>query len=190
MILDIVHYGHPVLRQPGKPIVAVTPEIQRLAADMIETMHAAHGIGLAAQQVGQARQLAVLDLREVTDRPSTLEWEGKAADIEQHMPLVLVNPEIEPEGPPVDGPEGCLSFPELYADVRRPDSITVKALDEHGQTIRFRCSGLLARAIQHENDHLRGVLFIDRMTNGTRSQLQPQLDQLQTSTKNALARRK
>jgi peptide deformylase len=188
MILDIVKYGHPVLRQPGRRIERVTPEIRRLADNMIATMREAHGVGLAAQQVAQALQLTVLDVTEVTDRPSTLEVNGQPADVKALMPLVLINPEITPLGPPVTGPEGCLSFPEMFADITRPESIEVSALNERGEALRFRCGGLLARAIQHEHDHLRGILFIDRMSATQKRDLQPELDVLQAATRAALAK--
>ena len=187
MALEIVTYGHPALRQRGARIATVTPDIHRLAAEMIETMHAAHGIGLAAPQVARALQLFVLDLREVIDRPSTLQWEGQPAALEAHMPLVLINPEVKPVGPPETGPEGCLSFPELFAErITRPGSVEVTALNEHGETIHFACGGLLARAVQHEHDHLRGILFIDRMTLEEKRKWQPDLDALQAATKATL----
>lgn len=183
MILPVVKYGHPVLRQKGLRVESITPEIKHLIADMFETMNASKGIGLAAQQVGQALQLTVLDLRVVTDRPSTLELKGKPADVNDFMPLVLINPEVKPVGEPVAGPEGCLSFPEIYADISRPESVEVKALNEKGKPIEFRCGGLLARAVQHESDHLNGILFIDRMNRKTKSELRDELDELQTTTK-------
>jgi peptide deformylase len=187
MVLDIVSYGHPTLRQRGVHIEAITPDLQRLAEDMVETMHAAQGIGLAAQQVARAIQMFVLDLRGVTDRPSTLEWQGQAVELDAHMPLVLINPVVKPIGPPETGPEGCLSFPEIFAEkITRPGSVEVTALNERSETVRFTCSGLLARAVQHEHDHLRGILFIDRMTAEEKRKWQPDLDALQTATKAAL----
>ena len=178
MILSVVKYGTPVLRQKGTRVEAVTPTITRLIADMFETMYASKGIGLAAQQVGIPIQLTVLDVRGVTDRPSSLELEGQPAEVQSFMPLVLLNPEITPVGKPVSGPEGCLSFPEIFADIERPDVIEVKALNEKGQPIEFRCSGLLARAVQHESDHLHGILFIDRMDRKTKDELRPELERL------------
>ena len=125
----------------------------------------------------------MLDLRGVEDRPSTLELDGKPADMNTFMPLVLVNPEIKPLNDPVLGPEGCLSFPELYGDVLRPESIEVKALNEKGKPIEFRCGGLLARAVQHEADHLNGILFIDRMDRKSKAEIRDELDMLQVETK-------
>ena len=189
MILEIVKYGHPVLRQKGVRIESVTPEIKRLIADMFETMEENHGVGLAAQQVGVAKQLTVIDVRAVTDRPSTLELEGQPADVASFMPLVLINPEVTRVGEPVKGGEGCLSFPEIYAEISRPESVDVKALDAKGKPIAFRCGGLLARAVQHETDHLHGLLFIDRMDKKTKAEIQPELDVLQAETKAALLKK-
>ena len=183
MILPVTKYGNPVLRQKGARIETITSEIKQLIADMFETMYATKGIGLAAQQVGKALQLTVLDLRGVEDRPSTLELDGKPADVEKFMPLVLINPEIKPLNDPVAGPEGCLSFPELYGDVLRPESVAVKALNEKGKPVEFRCGGLLARAVQHETDHLNGILFIDRMDRKSKNEIREELDMLQAETK-------
>ena len=138
MIIPIVKYGHPVLRQKGALIEKITPEIKQFIADMFETMNANHGVGLAAQQVGRALQLTVIDVREVAkDRPSTLELRGQPADVAEIMPLVLINPEIKPVGEPATGGEGCLSFPEIFAEITRPESVDVKALNEKGQADRI-----------------------------------------------------
>jgi peptide deformylase len=183
MVLPVVMYGTPVLRQKGAQVEEITPTIKKLIADMLETMYAYKGIGLAAQQVGVPIQLTVIDVRGVTDRPSSLELDGQAADIDALMPLVLINPEITPVGQPVAGPEGCLSFPEIFGEITRPDVVDVKALDAEGQPLQFRCGGLLARAAQHETDHLQGILFIDRMDRKTKEELRPELEQLQAETK-------
>ncbi len=183
MILEVVKYGHPMLRQKGAPVEKITPEIKRLIADMFETMHERHGVGLAAQQVGRALQLTVIDVREVKDRPSTLELDGEPADPAEIMPLVLINPEIEPVGEPAPAGEGCLSFPEIYAEVSRPGSVDVKALDEKLKPVQFRAGGLLSRVIQHEADHLNGILFIDRMARKVKDEIREELDKLQAATK-------
>jgi peptide deformylase len=185
MVLTVVKYGTPVLRQKGARIDAVTPKLQQLIADMLETTYAYKGIGLAAQQVGSAIQLTVIDVRGVTDRPSSLELNGQTADVGSFMPLVLINPEVKPVRTAKDatGPEGCLSFPEIFAEITRPDVVDVKALDQEGKPIEFRCGGLLARVVQHENDHLHGILFIDRMDRDTKEQLRPELELLQAETK-------
>lgn len=187
MILPVLKYGHPVLRQKGAPIDQVTDEIGGLIDDMLDTMCSAKGVGLAAQQVGRALQLTVIDVSGATDRPSSLEWNGQPVAVEEFMPLVLINPEVAPLGDRVSGPEGCLSFPEIYADITRPESAEVTARNRAGEIIRFRCGGLLARAVQHEVDHLQGILFIDRMTRDVRIEFRKELDDLQAATKAALA---
>ena len=161
MILPVLKYGYPVLRQKGARIERITPEVTKLIDDMFETMRAASGIGLAAQQVGHAMQLTVLDVRGVKYRPSTLERDGQPADVEAAMPLVLINPQVTPAGPLAQGAEGCLSFPEIFEEIERPEKVEVTALNRDGQSFSFKAGGLLARAIQHEADHLNGILFID-----------------------------
>ncbi|HXG49221.1 MAG TPA: peptide deformylase [Methylomirabilota bacterium] len=189
MILPIVKYGAPVLRQKGARIEAITSEIKELIADMFETMYEAAGIGLAAQQVGRALQLTVIDVREVTDRPSTLELGGQPAEVDSIMPLVLINPEIKPVGELVVGAEGCLSFPEIYAEIIRPAEVEVRAWNAEGSVIEFKAGGLLARAIQHEVDHLNGILFIDRMTPKAKNEHRAAIEELQAQTKAALGQR-
>jgi peptide deformylase len=187
MILPVVKYGHPVLRQKGAAIEKITPEIKKLIADMFETMREKNGVGLAAQQVGRALQLTVIDVREAAkDRPSTLELKGKRADVNEFMPLVLINPEIKSSGEMVAGGEGCLSFPEIYAEISRPGFVDVKALNEKLKPVEFRAGGLLSRAVQHEVDHLNGILFIDRMSKKTKEEIREELDALQKATKSEL----
>jgi peptide deformylase len=188
MILKVVKFGHPALRKRGMRIESVTHAIETLIKDMFETMYAARGIGLAAQQVGEPLQLTVLDVRAATDRPSTLQIDGQERDPNQFMPLVLINPQIKPLGDVVAGPEGCLSFPEIYVDIRRPESVHVVATNEKGTRIEFTCGGLLARAIQHETDHLNGILFIDRMDAETKAGIKDEIDALQAETKSELKR--
>jgi len=186
MVLPVVKFGTPVLRQKGARIEAITPAIKKLIADMLETMYAHKGVGLAAQQVGLALQLTVIDVRGITDRPSSLEVAGQPVEVAELMPLILINPEITAVGKPVSGPEGCLSFPEIFADITRSDMVDVKAMNQEGKIIEFRCGGLLARAVQHETDHLHGILFIDRMDKKTKEELRPELDELQAATKESL----
>ncbi len=176
MVLMVVKYGTPVLRQKGARIETITPAIRKLIADMLDTMYSNKGIGLAAQQVGVPLQLTVIDVRGVTDRPSSLEVNGQPADIGESMPLVLLNPRVTPVGKPVAGPEGCLSFPEIFVDIERPEVVDVTALNAEGEAIQFRCGGLLARAVQHEIDHLQGILFINRMPKEVKEELRPELE--------------
>ncbi len=184
--MEIVKYGHPALRKKGALIEKITPEISELIDAMFETMYKAGGVGLAAQQIGKPLQLTVIDVRGVKDRPSTLELDGRPADVASYMPVVLINPQIRPFGDDATGPEGCLSFPELYSDITRRESVEVHALNREGEKIHFVAGGLLSRAVQHEVDHLNGILFIDRMTTGAKAELKPELDALQKATKAVL----
>jgi len=189
MVLPILKYGHPALRQKGAPVEKITPQIRQLIGDLLETMYVASGVGLAAQQVGHALQLTVIDVRGVKDRPSALELNGKPAAVDRFMPLVLLNPSITPVNGPVTGAEGCLSFPEIYAEIARPESVHVVGMNEKGERIEFRCGGLLARAVQHEADHLHGVLFIDRMNKEIKNELKLQLEDLQEASKEELRKK-
>jgi peptide deformylase len=183
MILSISQYGDPILRVKGKRIEKIDDHIRELAANMIETMHAANGVGLAAQQVGEALQLTVLDVSQVEDRPSTMKLNGEDVDPKTVMPVVLINPEIEIDGASETGTEGCLSFPEITGQIERAKSIIARAQTVEGDTIAIQASGLLARAIQHEVDHLNGILFIDRMNSAAKAALSSRLKRLQKETK-------
>ncbi len=183
MILSISQYGDPILRVKGKRIEKIDDHIRELAANMIETMHAANGVGLAAQQVGEALQFTVLDVSQVEDRPSTMKLNGEDVDPKTAMPIILINPEIEIGGVTETGTEGCLSFPEITGQIERAKSIIARAQTVEGDTIAIQASGLLARAIQHEVDHLNGILFIDRMNSAAKAALSSRLKRLQKETK-------
>jgi peptide deformylase len=184
MILPILQYGDPVLRAKGNRVETIDDRIRELAANMIETMHAAHGVGLAAQQIGEALQLTVLDISAVEDdRPSTLKLDGPDVDPKTAMPLVLINPEIDLGGETELGVEGCLSFPEITGDIERAQSVTVRAQTLEGGAIQVEAGGFLARAIQHEGDHLNGILFIDRMRSAAKAALSSRLRRLQKETR-------
>ncbi|MEO6786429.1 MAG: peptide deformylase [Chthoniobacteraceae bacterium] len=179
MVLEIIKYGNPVLRAKGLAVGEGEERARKLAEDMIETMRAANGVGLAAQQIGVPIQLAVIDVSGVEDRPSELIVDGKKAEIGAHMPMVLVNPVIVLGKETEEGVEGCLSFPELSGDIVRATSVKVKARKLDGTPLEFEARGLLCRAVQHEVDHLNGILFIDRMNSATRTSLAGKLKRLQ-----------
>ena len=179
MKLPIIKYGNPILRVKGKWIRNADDRIRTLAADMLETMHGANGIGLAAQQVGAALQLTVLDISQVEGRPSTLIINGVEVDPAEAMPLVLVNPRIELDDTVTSESEGCLSFPDITAEIDRAGSVSVEAETLDGEAIMIEAEGLLARAIQHEVDHLNGILFIDRMSSASKASLAGKLKRLQ-----------
>jgi len=189
MIVPILQYGDPILRSQGKRIDEIDDRIRELAANMIETMHAAHGVGLAAQQVGEALQLTVLDVSAVEDRPSMLKLDGTDVDPKTAMPLVLINPKIELHDENEVGVEGCLSFPEITGDIERARSVVVRAQTLEGGTFHIAATGFLARAIQHEGDHLNGILFIDRMRSAAKVALSSRLKRLQKETKRGIRHR-
>jgi peptide deformylase len=148
MIRTILHYPDKRLREQGAKIETVTPEIQQLVEDMAETMYAAPGVGLAATQIGEALQLFIVDIAE----------EGTPSDLK-----VFINPEILEKGGTICWQEGCLSFPGVQEDVERAATVRVRAQDKTGAWFELEAEGLLAVAIQHEYDHLQGVLMIDHM---------------------------
>jgi peptide deformylase len=187
MVLEVTKYGHPVLREKGKRIERVTEEIRELAANMIETMRAEDGVGLAAQQVGHALMLTVIDVSS-SERPSQLIIDGETLDIATSMPLILLNPKItKSEGEQIAS-EGCLSVPEINAEIRRAEKVTVNATGLNGKELVFDCTGLLARAAQHEIDHLNGILFINRMDAATRVSLAGKLKKMEKETLSKLAK--
>jgi len=147
-IRTILHYPDARLRQKGQPVSQITPEIQKLVDDMAETMYAAPGVGLAATQIGELHRIFLVDIAGENE-PSNL--------------IVFINPElVRQEGQQV-GEEGCLSFPTISEEIKRAGKVTVRAIGRDGAPFELTAEGLLAVAIQHENDHLDGVLMIDRM---------------------------
>ena len=189
MKLDIVQYGDPVLRAKGKRIEEIDGRIRELAQNMIETMRMANGVGLAAQQIGEAIQIAVLDVSQVEDRPSTMKLNGREIDPVTVMPLVLINPEVQLGAETEMGIEGCLSFPEITGEISRARSVLVQGKDLQGNALQIETTGFLARAIQHEVDHLNGILFIDRMSSAAKTGLSSKLKRLQKETQRGLKHR-
>jgi peptide deformylase len=186
MSLRIVHYNESVLHRKGVRITTFDNALAHLAQEMIATMHEAGGIGLAAQQVGRALQLCVVDLR---DAEAKFNWklDGAKPPLDLFMPMTIANPEITvvPGTDETVYEEGCLSFPKIRADVVRPDAITVKFQDEHGVPHTLACDGLFSRCIQHEVDHLNGVLFIERMDKKARASIDDAVKTLAKETKTA-----
>lgn len=143
-LLEIKEYGEPVLREKALPVKEITPEILNLIKDMAETMYTASGVGLAALQVGVPKRIILVD--------------GEEDGL-----IVLINPIIVKSEGEVVAEEGCLSVPDIYSQVKRSSKVTIKALNENGDPIEITEEGLIARALQHEIDHLDGILFIDRI---------------------------
>ena len=155
MVREILIWPHPVLKKKATPVAKVDESIRTLVKDMFETMYDAPGIGLAAVQVGVPKRLLVIDLQEEEDE------EGKPVK----DPRVFINPEILEESDSfVPYKEGCLSIPEVYGEVERASRVVVRALNERGEPVEIEADELLARCLQHEIDHLDGVLFVDRLS--------------------------
>lgn len=161
-LLNILHFPDPRLRKKATPVKAVTEEIRQLANDMLETMYAAPGIGLAATQVNVQKRLIVIDISE-----------------DQSDPLILINPEIVTRDGEREYQEGCLSVPEAYEMVTRADTVKIKATNTDGDDFEFDAEGLLATCVQHEIDHLDGKLFVDYLSNLKRDRIRKRLEKHQ-----------
>jgi len=166
MTLSIVHYPHPTLRYRSKPIRRVDQTLKNIADEMLDLMYEYNGVGLAANQVD-------LPIRLFVANPAGVKGEGEE--------LIVVNPELQlPKGTESDQ-EGCLSVPGLYGQVKRPKSIRISAYDLKGNPIEREVDGFLARVLMHENDHLDGVMFFDRMSEEARRELAQPLSEFETT---------
>ena len=187
MTLRITQYGESILHQKGKNVEIFNSELSKLSIDMLESMRQVEGIGLAAQQVGKALQFCVVDVPEHPEFPTTCILDGKPLSSTLLMPLSLANPSVD--FLPSDEfyyEEGCLSFPEIRGDVARPGRIVVRYQDLDGAVHQLECDGLLSRCIQHEVDHLNGVLFIDRMEKDVLSEIKSEIKALKKNTLESL----
>lgn len=170
-VLEILVAPHPVLKQKAKPVVAVDARVVRLLDDMVETMYAANGIGLAAPQVGVLERVIVVDVHAKDEPPN---------------PIRLVNPEVVWASDDIAVcEEGCLSVPEQYAEVKRPTAVRVRYLDETGATREIEAEGMLAVCIQHEIDHLNGVLFVDHLSSLKRGMILRKVQKMRRDGVNA-----
>ena len=166
--LQLRYYGDPVLRKRAEPVTEITDAERHLAVQMLETLYATgNGIGLAATQVGVLKRLIIVDIGEEDD--------------ETYEPLVLFNPELISFDGEIVAEEGCLSIPDVTAEVKRPEKIVVEGIDVQNESVRIETDGLLARVLQHEIDHLNGVLFIDRIGGLKRQLLKDELLKIQQS---------
>jgi peptide deformylase len=183
MSLSIHNFGNPILRQKGKKVKDFDRQLSKLSQDMLVLMRISEGIGLAAQQIGKALQFCVVEVPEHPDYPMACIWDGKPLSPSLIMPISMANPMVK--ALPSDEyyyEEGCLSFPGINADVARPERIFVSYQDLDGAEHTLECDGLLARCIQHEVDHLNGVLFIDRMEKKTYAEIKKEVQSLKRET--------
>jgi peptide deformylase len=164
MIREIVQYGHPILRQRCRAVDEVNDTLIELVGDMLDTMVAANGVGLAAPQVGEDLRLAVIDVSHDPECVSFLKVNGEDVELVSIMPLIFINPEITFGQEKEISIEGCLSIKGIRAEVRRPLEVKAILPQLDGSVLEIETDGLLARALQHEIDHLNGVLFVDRLS--------------------------
>ena len=187
MLLEIVKYGNPILDKKGKMVSEFSDTISVLYQNMLDTMYKEEGIGLAAQQVGLAIQFCVIDVPSHAEYPITSILDGQSLSPQLLMRMCLINPEIQ--FLPSDEyyyEEGCLSFPEIKGDVARPELISVQYQDLDGNPHKLECDGLLGRCIQHEVDHLNGILFTDRMEKDVFSGIKKEVQMLKKNTQSIL----
>jgi peptide deformylase len=172
-VMPIYVAPHPVLKKPAEPVAAVTDETRQLVKDMFETMYATRGIGLAAPQVGLSLRVLVMDVEQTGGETDE---DGNSAAFIPGKPVAVINPEIVWTSDTLNTyEEGCLSIPGQYAEVERPEKVRVKYLDENGQPQEMEADGLLATCLQHEIDHLDGVLFTDHLSSLKRDMLMRKL---------------
>jgi peptide deformylase len=183
MHYDVVKYGDPVLRKKAEPVTVFDEALRRLAVDMIMSMHAASGVGLAAEQVGRTCAMCVIDIPPEADKEHE---DGPRLNPDVAMPLVMVNPRITKRSGEMEGDEGCLSFPAIFGPVKRAYEVTAEYQDVNGIARTVTGRGLLSRAIQHEVDHLRGVLLIDHFSAPRKIGLGLALKRLKKETKDRM----
>lgn len=183
MSLLICTYGNPVLRRKAAAVETIDASIHELAEEMLDTMYRERGVGLAAEQVGRTERMFVIDIPPESDMGD----DGMRENPDIKMPLVCINPEINGHGEEVqEGQEGCLSFPEIFANVERWYEVDAEYTDLEGHRQQLRARGLLARAFQHELDHLNGILLVDRMSPVRKVALGGKLKRLVKQSRQAL----
>lgn len=189
MARRVVKFGESVLAQKAVPVEKFDGELETLVADMLATMYAENGLGFAAPQIGVSKRVFVVDMRRRADDkvPCDFTLDGKKIPLELAMPLVAVNPKIENAGEFYEvAEEGCLSFPGIYGEVERFYEVRLNYFDVSGAAHEIVCSGLFARCIQHEYDHLNGVTFTDRMLPKNYVRILPKLKKLKRQTRDFL----
>jgi len=192
MILRVTKYGEPILRKVGKAVTEFDEDLAQLANDMVDTMYDEEGIGLAAQQVGQALQLCVLDVRppEGAEIPYRYSFDGKQPPLDLIMPMAVINPKVTIVDATQDVyEEGCLSFPGVNGKVTRPQGVRCEFHDTEGNPHVLEANGLLARCILHEVDHLNGKLFIDLMDKRDLKKMESRIKRIKRDSRDFLKRR-
>ena len=193
MEMRIVKFGEGVLKERSKEVESFDESLKKLSSDMLDSMYAANGLGLAGPQVGVLKRIFVIDMRRRSDDsvPCVFSLDGKSIPLDLAMPLVAVNPKIELLGDYVEiTEEGCLSFPGIYAEVERAEKVRLNYFDTDGVPHELVCEGLFARCVQHENDHLDGISFVDRLSSAQLFKIAPKLKRLKCQTRDFLKSQK
>lgn len=189
MLQRLTKYGEKVLKETAERIDAFDDSVKSLARDLTETLYAENGLGLAAPQIGVSKRMFVIDMRKRANADISCDFtiDGKTLPLDIAMPLVAINPEVEEIGEYVTiAEEGCLSFPEIFAEVERSDMVKMRYIDIDGAPHELVCEGLFSRCVQHESDHLDGICFIDRMRSKELFKIDGKLRKLRKQTREFL----
>ena len=185
MTRRLTKFGEPVLKKKAAEVEVFDESLKELASDLVDTLYEENGLGLAAPQIDSSKRVFAIDM------PCEFTIDGKSLPLDIAMPLIAVNPEVEEIGDYVEiAEEGCLSFPGIFAEVERSAEVMLTYQDTDGAKHVLVCSGLFARCVQHENDHLDGVCFVDRLTPRQLFKIEPKLKKLRRQTRDFLKSQK
>ncbi len=193
MLKRLTKFGEPILKKKAEKIKTFDESVVQLAKDLVETMYAENGLGLAAPQIDVGKRAFAIDMRRRADpdAPCVFKIDGKELPLDIAMPLVAINPKVEELGDYVEiAEEGCLSFPGIFAEVERSEIVKMEYFDQYGIGHELVCEGLFARCVQHENDHLDGVCFVDRLKPRQLFKIESKLKKLRRETRDFLKGKK
>lgn len=193
MLKRLTKFGEPILKKKAEKIKTFDESVVQLAKDLVETMYAENGLGLAAPQIDVGKRAFAIDMRRRADpdAPCAFKIDGKELPLDIAMPLVAINPKVEELGDYVEiAEEGCLSFPGIFAEVERSEIVKMEYFDQYGIGHELVCEGLFARCVQHENDHLDGVCFVDRLKPRQLFKIESKLKKLRRETRDFLKGKK
>lgn len=193
MLRRLTKFGESILKKKALPVESFDEELKSLSADLVDTLYEENGLGLAAPQIDVQKRVFVIDMRRRSDDsvPCDFTIDGKTLPLDIAMPLIAVNPQVEEIGDYIElAEEGCLSFPGIFAEVERSAEVKMTYRDIQGAEHVLVCSGLFARCVQHENDHLDGVCFVDRLTPRQLFKIEPKLKRLRRQTRDFLKTQK
>lgn len=193
MLRRLTKFGESILKKKALPVESFDEELKSLSADLVDTLFEENGLGLAAPQIDVQKRVFAIDMRRRSDDsvPCDFTIDGKTLPLDIAMPLIAVNPQVEEIGDYIElAEEGCLSFPGIFAEVERSAEVKMTYRDIQGAEHVLVCSGLFARCVQHENDHLDGVCFVDRLTPRQLFKIEPKLKRLRRQTRDFLKTQK